>query len=412
MPVEYRVIEIFTSEEARWEGEPLPDSILKLVQKRRLAARCLISRAIAGCYENGEMATYRLLEASYNLPLKIEIVLPAAELEEVLPHLLEMVTDGIVAVEERIVYSHRTRRLLLPRHLRVRDAMTPQPKTISPNAPAREVIRLLLESPFNALPVVKEKEVVGIITQGDLLERLGMPLRLGLLRRLQQPQVEEYLNTLEGKFARDLMSQPVTVVREDQPLTEAVQKMLRGGLKRLPVVDEKNHLVGMLSRIDVLRAAASHAPDWERLAESHVVVTNVRTVADIVDRERLSLPPTATLEEVLRHLAVSRLQRVAVVAEDGKLLGIISDGDLLPFLLGERAPSLFSRLTKRLPTAKTAQDVMTPNPIACTESTPIEEAIRQMTTHHLKRLPVVDAEGRYAGMISREALLRAGSEEL
>lgn len=410
MPVEYCLIEIFTSEEARWEGEPLPDAILKQVQKRRLAARCLISRALAGCYENGEMVTYRLLEASYNLPLKIEIILPAAELEQMLPPLLEMVTEGIVAVEKRTVYSHRTRRLLLPRYLRVRDAMTPQPKTVSPNASAQEVVRLLWESSFNALPVVEEKEVVGIITQGDLLERLGMPLRLGLLRRLQQSHVEEYLNTLEGKFARDLMSQPVTVVREDQPLTEAVQKMLRGGLKRLPVVNEKNHLVGMLSRIDILRAAARYALDWERLAESHVVVTNVRTVADIMDRERLSLPPTAPLEEVLRHLAASRLQRVAVVAEDGKLLGIISDGDLLPYLLKEEAPSFFSRLTKRPPTAKTAQDVMTPHPIVCSETTPIEEAIRLMTTHRLKRLPVVDAEGRYAGLISREALLRAGSE--
>lgn len=38
----------------------------------------------------------------------------------------------------------------------------------------------------------------------------------------------------------------------------------------------------------------------------------------------------------------------------------------------------------------------------------MEEAIRLMTAHGLKRLPVVDGEGRYLGMLSRDALLRAG----
>jgi CBS domain-containing protein len=55
-----------------------------------------------------------------------------------------------------------------------------------------------------------------------------------------------------------------------------------------------------------------------------------------------------------------------------------------------------------------AADVMTTSLFTAAQDAPVEEAIRVMTTHGLKRLPVVDGEGRYLGMLSRDALLRAG----
>jgi Predicted transcriptional regulator, contains C-terminal CBS domains len=56
----------------------------------------------------------------------------------------------------------------------------------------------------------------------------------------------------------------------------------------------------------------------------------------------------------------------------------------------------------------TAGDVMTTRLITAPQDAPVEEAIRLMTTHRLKRLPVIDGKGRYLGMLSRDALLRAG----
>jgi len=410
MPMRYNVIEIFTSEEARWRGQPLADAIVGFVREARLAARCIVSRAIAGCYENGELATYRLLDASHNLPLKIEIILPAAELDVVLPTLTEMVTDGIVVVEEMEIQSHRTQKRLLPRHLRVRDVMTPQPESVSPTTPAREVLRQLLRASFNALPVVESGQVVGIITQGDLFDRLGMPLRLGLLRLLDANQVDDYLNTLEGKTARDIMTHPVVVVRDEESLAEAIRTMLHRGLKRLPVVDEGGRLVGMLSRIDIFRAAARSAPHWKRLEEAHVVVENVRTVGDITTRDRQFVTPEANLVEILSQMTASHLQRVAVVDAEGKLVGVVSDRDLLRVFAEDRQSVLTALRLRPSRTAETttARDIMTTDVTTCTEDTPIDEALRMMTERGLKRLPVVDAEGRYAGMISREAVLRVG----
>ncbi len=57
-------------------------------------------------------------------------------------------------------------------HMAVEACMTPNPVTITPDAPLDEAIRLIIERKFSGLPVVKEGQVVGIITVTDLLEYL------------------------------------------------------------------------------------------------------------------------------------------------------------------------------------------------------------------------------------------------
>jgi CBS domain-containing protein len=109
-----------------------------------------------------------------------------------------------------------------------------------------------------------------------------------------------------------------------------------------------------------------------------------------------------------------------VVAAEGRFLGLISDRDLLAAFAGRGQgfwEYLACRLThrgsidcpgdlrRRLQT-KTAADVMQTGLIIVGENTPVEEAIRLMVAKRLKRLPVVDADGRYRGMISREEVLR------
>ncbi len=109
MALNYRLIEIYTAEEIRHHGQPLYEALVQYVKSLKIAARCLVTRAAAGCYESGEVASRNILTISYNLPIKVEIILPAAELATVLPQVEAMVTDGIVAVREMTVHTYRTR---------------------------------------------------------------------------------------------------------------------------------------------------------------------------------------------------------------------------------------------------------------------------------------------------------------
>jgi len=121
--LQYRKIEIYTSEQARWEGRPLYDAMVQFVHDLKIAARCLVTRGIEGSYENGEIATGRLEVLSYNMPLRITIVVPGVEAEKVLSKVEGMDLDGIVVVEDLNVISHKTHGLLIPKATKVRDIM-------------------------------------------------------------------------------------------------------------------------------------------------------------------------------------------------------------------------------------------------------------------------------------------------
>lgn len=414
MPLSYCVIEVYTSEEARWQRQPLWEAIMERVVKAQAASRCLVFKGVAGAYENGELSSSHLEILSYNMPIKLEIVVPTAECERLLDELAPIVTDGIVAVRDAHVRVHRVKHRLIPRQLRARDVMTDEPTTVREDTPVSQIIPTLLTAEFNAVPVVDaEQRPVGIITQRDLIERAHMPIRLGLLAELEQPQLDEYLANIAHMKAAEVMTSPVVTVEEDRRLDQVAQLMLRRNLKRFPVVDSEGRLLGMLARLDIFGTIAERAEQARALEERKVDVGQVATVGDIMAREQATATPHATGAEVLELLRTRGIQRVAVVDDDGRLLGLITDGDLLTALSGPRGGvwDYLSRRPDMLKVAETttAADIMVKDLTTVREDTPVAQAIRLMSEHGHKRLPVVDEKGRFEGMVSRQSLLAAGA---
>ena len=60
MAMNYRLITIYTAEEVRRHGKPLHEAVTDYVQHLKIAARCVVFRAMAGCYETGEIASQNL----------------------------------------------------------------------------------------------------------------------------------------------------------------------------------------------------------------------------------------------------------------------------------------------------------------------------------------------------------------
>lgn len=421
--MDYKIITIFTSEEARWKGKPLSETLLTQLQDLKLAARCLVTRGIAGCYENGEMATAKLEILSFKMPLKIEILLPAQEIGNILPAVREMVTDGIICLSDLQVVSHRTQKQLLPSHLLVRDIMTPAPQTVTRQTSLKEVTERLLSSFFTGLPVVDDKNrPVGIITQGNLIYRAGLPVRLGLLAESAPEKLRPIMQALALRRAEEIMTRPIVSIREDKPAGEAVNLMLGKKLKRLPVTDMDGKLVGILSRVDIFRTIMKKSPDWTAFQSQKIEVENLQKVSDIMRRETITVLPSTSVEEVLRVINSNDIQRVAVVDPAGTFLGLISDRDLLAVFSDFRSDfwdflvNLFSsgaelQLKKEIKEkleAKTAAEVMKTDLITVHEDTTLDEALKLMTEKALKRLPVLDEKGKFKGLISRDSLLRTG----
>ncbi len=415
---QYKIIEIFTSEEVRWQGNPVSSALVQFVHDLKIAARCLVTRGIEGSYESGEMATGRLEVLSYNMPVRITIVLPAVESERVLARAEQMVSDGIVAVHDLNVISHKTHGLLIPKDTRVRDIMTPAPKKVSLFTSLAEVARLLLSSTFTGLPVVDgENRPVGVISQGDLIYKAGMPVRLGLLAESGREKASGILADLAPRQAKEVMTRPAVTIEQDKLVTDAVNLMLKKQVKRLPVVDTDGRLVGILSRLDVFHTILRECPDWQAFQKQEIAV-NLRFVSDIMRRDAATVLPDTPVEEVIRLIGSNDLQRVCVVDREGNFLGLISDRDLLA-AFSDRHPGIWDYFVSKISLAeptplqedlagKTAGEVMNPNIVTVREDAPINEAIRLMLEKAIKRLPVVDAQGKFKGLVSRDALLRAG----
>lgn len=417
--LEYKAIEIFTNEEARWQGKPVSEAVVQYVAGMKIAARCIVTRGTDGCYESGEVATRRLEVLSFNMPVRIYILLPAAEYARTIGAIEQMVTDGIVAVHPLDVVSHRARNRILPRHVRVRDAMTADPVTVSPGTRLDRVAELLLSGTFTGVPVVDaDRRPVGVISQGDLVYRAEMPVRVGILAALDPKERAVVLERLAVKTAKDIMTSPAVSIEGEKLLTEAVNLMLKKGWKRLPVVDASGRVKGILSRLDIFRAVMRESPDWKAFMGQEVMVENLRHVSDIMRRDTLTVRPDESIGAVLQVIGSNDLQRVAVVDEAGRFLGLISDEDLLSTFL-DQGGGIIDVLLNRLPFTgrgrksgresdeeRTAADVMRTNIVTIQEDATIDEAVELMATRRLVRLPVVDAEGRFKGLISRDSLLR------
>jgi len=417
----YKSIEILTDEDARYGRKSVTDAVIDYIRSLKIAARCVVTRGIAGCDESGAVATTRVEVLSSNLPIRIAIILPATTLEKVLQGLDERVSRGIITVHDLQVARYKTTRTLFPPQLAVRDAMTPSPARITPERPASEAARLLLSSIFTSLPVVDQhNRPIGIITQGDLIHKGGLPVRLGLLAETEQERIEAMMHALAQQTVADLMTQPVITLTEGEPLLNAVDLLLSNRLKRLPVVGANGQLVGMLSRLDILSTVMRETPDWSAFQAQAINVANRRCVGDITRRDTYTVLPETTVDTILQLVSRNDIQQVAVVDAEGNLVGVIADSDLLRFFLpkpsglrtffAQLSHSLHADGSQELPlsTDTTARDIMRTDMPTIREQASIEDAIGLMIDQRLKRLSVIDDRGRFQGMISRESLLRIG----
>jgi CBS-domain-containing membrane protein len=408
---DYSIIRVYASEKSRYEGKDLSLAVLSYVKSLRIAARCVVLRGVGGCYESGETTTTRIVELSSDLPLVIEIVLPRADERRVLERLDAMVLDGLVAVIPAAVSSHRTAASLVPRNLRVRDVMTRNPVCAHADFPARSAAELLFDASFKALPVVDlDKRCVGILTQGDLMARAGMPARLGLMSLLPERERERWLASCEGLRCEKVMTPSPTTVREDSRLADAIKLMNKRGLKRLPVLDDRGAVTGMLSRIDILRAIAM-TEEPEAPAEAPTEVSRAGRVGELGDRDAFSLRDSLGLKAAIDALVANGRQRAAVVDGEGRLVGIVTDRILMRELGGQIGGRLaFGPGRRARRAARPISGIMERGLKVATEGMSVYEALRLMAEYGLKRLPIVDEKGAFRGMIGRDSILLAVAE--
>ena len=418
-------VTVFIGETDQWHHQPAYMAILELL-RREGCAGATVARGIAGFGANSRIKTSSLLELSVDLPISITWIDRDDRVQALLPRVAEMVPAGLITVEDVCIYQYSsTLHEGLPA-LRVADVMTRDLTTIDPEAPLFGVVEKLLDKPYRALPVVDSANaLIGIISDTDLLQRGGMEISIALKNAADPGLVRDLIARLrqDDRVVSQIMTREPVTIGPTASLSEAARVMTKNQVKRLPVVDNNGTLVGILSRFDILKTLpASHLPQAFSKKEPPHTGQHLRTVSDVMDAPVATARPETLLNDILNILANDASKRVVITDDDRHVLGIISDTDLLARMNPESHPGILERLVSKLPLGhfsaearshlqkargKTAGELMTHPVTTLLSSEPISAALVTATEKHLKRLPVVDEEGKLIGIVTRAELFRA-----
>lgn len=141
--------------------------------------------------------------------------------------------------------------------MKVSDLMTTEVVTTTPTASLKEVARALVEHGITGMPVCDDAgEVVGVISEGDILYKEGGPSERhhGPLGWLLDTTPDWELEKAHARTAGEAMTAPAITVTPIESAARAARLMTENGVNRLPVVAMNGRLVGILTRTDLIRA--------------------------------------------------------------------------------------------------------------------------------------------------------------
>ena len=106
IPTEGKLLRIFIGEQDKWQGIALYEAIVNIARKEKMAGATVIKGCMGfGC--KSHMHTAKLLRLSEDLPMIIEMVDSEENINRFIPHLDEMVMEGLVTLEKANVVMYR-----------------------------------------------------------------------------------------------------------------------------------------------------------------------------------------------------------------------------------------------------------------------------------------------------------------
>ncbi|MHA2314057.1 MAG: CBS domain-containing protein [Candidatus Hermodarchaeia archaeon] len=252
------------------------------------------------------------------------------------------------------------------------------------------VLQIMSEHGKTAIPLVKK----------DTEELAGMVSRLDLMRKPD-----------EGQLAL-LMDRNPPVIAQSNEIEDAVRILLEKGIRRLPVVDSKRRLKGMITVHQIIRKVVS-------------VQYADELITPFVERKTTAIWENTPLKAAYTIMRLASTDVLPVISEKGDLVGVISVSDIMNLseIVQERrstssaasegtdwswdATTVLYITTNELQLPdKPVSEVMIGGIITTYEQSTIGETTKSMRRHDIDQLPITSADGELGGMIRDRDLLR------
>ena len=250
---------------------------------------------------------------------KIISVSPDDTVSSVISLIEEHCLREIIVAEKNklkgIIYSKKIadRNIAYPSKTKANTLMNIHPATLSPSIEVDEAAKLIFKTGLRALPVIDNNKLVGVVSMRDII--------------LHASGTNDFKQTK----AESIMSPPETITK-DTDIGEARKIMREKGISRLPIVDEENNIVNVVTIFDLLKAVKpkerlnfwSMTGEKLNVAETPISVVSVYTPTTI-DKE-------TNLSKIVEMLKKYNTDGVVVV-KDKLPIGIVTEKDLLEFYI-------------------------------------------------------------------------------
>lgn len=152
--------------------------------------------------------------------------------------------------------------------MKIKKMMRKSVVTVSPGDTIVKVLKLFSENKISGAPVVSEGKLVGIITDSDIIANLDthtpkvhfasspdfLLIMAGLKSRRGMNEIEKEMQVMKKFRVRDFMTEEVFTVGPEDTITDAARLIHEKRITRLPVLDKRGKVVGIVARQDLIRA--------------------------------------------------------------------------------------------------------------------------------------------------------------
>jgi predicted transcriptional regulator len=261
--------------------------------------------------------------------------------------------------------------------------------TLPPTTNIMGTVKTMLKYGFRRVPIADAgtNRLVGIITSLDIVDFLGGGLRHNIVKNRYKGNLAAAIN----EDVREIMKKDVVSLGANDNISNAIKTMIEKNIGGIPIVDDDNVVVGIVSERDFVRTVAD--------------ITTSKSVNKYMSNKVVTASPDISVGEATRTMIEKGFRRIPIVKED-VLLGIVTASDVMRYLgSGE--------IFQKLMTGDVSDAFQVPlktlilRDIVWTNSSiDIGEAAALMLKNKVGALPIID-DGELCGIITERDIIKA-----
>ena len=259
--------------------------------------------------------------------------------------------------------------------MQIKNLMSTTLITIDKDQSLSDALKLLRKNKISRLPVLNNKELVGIVSERDIAKKLGSS------KYESMPASRLHVSSV---MVKDIIS-----VSQSKRLAEVAEIMLENGIGSVPIIDD-GKMVGIVSKADFVTLAIDG--EYDKICTK-----------EIMSKEVISISPSERLVHARRVSIDAKVGRLPVI-DDEDLVGMITSKDLMRAFIDFRK-QVPEKYQKSQIKEVLVEDIMSRNPRVVTKDTPITEVSKIMIETGYNGLPVVE-DDIVIGIITQTDILR------